>query len=76
MRKAKTKKKARIAWSKGEIRLLKRLLPHSRAEEVESFTGVPFALKRRTLRNIVTFVFSLFISYSAVLGLINFLKNF
>ena len=39
MRKAKTKKKGRLAWSKDEIKLLKRLFPRGRAKEVAEQTG-------------------------------------
>jgi len=39
MRKAKTKKKARIAWSKDEVKLLKELFPQGRAREVAEQTG-------------------------------------
>ena len=39
MRKAKTKKKAGIAWSKDEVKLLKKLYPGGRAEEIAERTG-------------------------------------
>ncbi len=34
MRRAKTKKKARLAWSKDEVKLLKELFPQGRAREI------------------------------------------
>ncbi len=39
MRKAKTKKKSRVAWSKDEVKLLRRLLPQGRAREIAKRTG-------------------------------------
>ena len=39
MRKAKTKKRTLIAWSKDEVKLLKRLYPDGRAEEIAERTG-------------------------------------
>ena len=39
MRKAKTKKKTSIAWSKDEVKLLKKLYPRGRAEEIAERTG-------------------------------------
>ncbi len=39
MRKAKTKKKGRVAWSEDEVKLLKKLYPGGRAEEIAERTG-------------------------------------
>jgi len=39
MQKTKTKKKTLIAWSKDEVKLLKRLYPDGRAEEIAERTG-------------------------------------
>jgi len=39
MRKAETEKKARLAWSKDEVELLKRLFPQGRAREIAEQTG-------------------------------------
>jgi hypothetical protein len=39
MRKAKTKKKARRAWTNDEVKLLKRLFPRGRAREIAKRTG-------------------------------------
>ena len=39
MRRAKTKKKTSIAWSKDEVKLLKKLFPQGRAREVAERTG-------------------------------------
>ncbi len=43
MRKAKTKKKARLAWSKNEVKLIKRLYPRGKASEIAKRTGRSFA---------------------------------
>ena len=47
MRKAKAKKKARIAWSKDEVKLLKRLYPDGGAEEIAELTGRPSRVVRQ-----------------------------
>ena len=43
MRKAKTKRKARIAWSKDEVKLLKKLYQDGGAEEIAEQIGRPLA---------------------------------
>jgi len=43
MRKAKTKKKAWLVWTKDEVKLLKRLFPDGRAREIAKRTGRSFA---------------------------------
>ena len=48
MRKAKTKKNAWIAWSKDEVKLLKKLFPDGRAREIAKRTGRPLtAVKQK-----------------------------
>ena len=51
MRKAKTKKKTRIAWSEDEVELLKRLYPDGGAEEIAELTGRPSTVVRQKAYN-------------------------
>jgi hypothetical protein len=47
MQKAKTKKTTSIAWSKDEVKLIKKLYPHGGAREIVKRTGRPLAAVRQ-----------------------------